>query len=140
MAGDITLVGLKDVERSMKALAGFPEQKQLIQSASRKAARIYINAAKANIPRKTGELRRSMGTKNSRRSSSVIVGPRRGGRFKGYHAHLFEDGFTHKSGRKVAGRHVLRRTWQSTSQQVMNVQIQEIGARFNKYAEKALKR
>lgn len=124
----------------MNALAGFPEQKQLIQAASRKAARIYVRSAKAAIPRRSGELRRSIGTKNARNSSSVIVGPRRGGKWKGYHGHLYEEGFTHFSGKKVAGKRALNRTWSSTSAAVRALQVQELSAKFNKYADKALKR
>jgi len=137
---DITINGIKEVEQSMKALSGFPQQRQLIQAAGRRAARVYISAAKASIPRKTGELKRSIGTKSSRTTNSVIVGPRRGGKFKGYHGHLYEEGFTHRSGVKVQGAKTLQRAWDATKTKVRDVQMQVIGEKFNQYASKALKR
>lgn len=140
MKGSIDISGIEQVASAMKALSGFPEQRQLIQAAGRKAARVYVRAAKASVARVSGELRRSIGTKSARKGNSVIAGPRRGGKWKGYHGHLYEDGFRSRSGRMIQGKGKLEQAWKATSGQVRTVQIQEIGKQFGKYADKALRR
>lgn len=71
-------------------------RKKYLGAALRAAMKPSINSLKAATPKgPTGNLRRSVGIKieKTRRGNAFgLIGPRQGGKFKGYHAYWSEDG------------------------------------------------
>lgn len=148
---DISITGIKEVESAMKALAGFPEQRQLLQAANRRAARPYVKAAKANVPVGNGDLKKSIGVKSARRTNTIVAGPRESKKWRGFTGKFFEDGTAPRStksqlwkGTTFRGRitptRPFSRAWGSVKVQVRDLQIQYIKQLFDKYATKALNR
>jgi HK97 gp10 family phage protein len=97
--------GVDDIE---KVLAGLPGRfgEKVVTKTLRKSAKPLIAEAKQNAPEHKGNLKKSIGAINGRgggKGSQIYVGPRRGGSFKGYHAHLVEYG---TAPRKLATPHL----------------------------------
>jgi len=84
---------------------GTMDQRRIFMSGFRKAAKPFVNRLKALAPEgKTGNLKRSMGTKAVRGEIALLVGARTGGGNRGYAGHLVEYGTErryHKSGKSV---------------------------------------
>jgi HK97 gp10 family phage protein len=70
----------------------FVDKKKIINSAFRKALAPTVLAAQKNIHSVTGNLSKSIGIVISRDELVAIVGARVRGGYKGYHAHLVENG------------------------------------------------
>lgn len=88
---------MQGVEEIEKVLAGLPGKfgEQVVLKVLRKSAKPLINEAKQRAPKDDGDLQKSIGTISGRgggKGKQIYVGPKRGGGFKGYHAHLVEYG------------------------------------------------
>ena len=98
---------LKVLEDFFNDLA-YADQRRIFTAGFKKAAKPLVDLAKSLVPvGKTGNLRKSIGSKMVRGDIAIIVGARTGGANKGYHGHLVEFGTSlrkdrrHKSGKSV---------------------------------------
>ena len=94
MAKGFEMKGVNEIE---KVLAGLPGKfgEQTVLKTLRKSAKPLIQEAKRRAPKDDGDLQKSIGTISGRgggKGKQIYVGPKRGGNFKGYHAHLVEYG------------------------------------------------
>lgn len=98
--------GFKEVEQLLDALPKRLGEKTL-QSILRKNAQPLIARGRELVPRRKGEVAKSLGVVAGRgagRGTSIYVGPRRSKAFQGYAAHLIEFGTaprTQKNGRRT---------------------------------------
>jgi len=80
----------------LDALAGDKKlSNKVVRGILNKAAKPIIQKAQELVPKGDGDLQKSIGTIPGRgrgRGEQVYIGPRRGGRFKGYAGHLVEYG------------------------------------------------
>lgn len=93
MSERVRLEGGMDLQKTLEQLPGKVNRKLLI-AAGRKAGRILVKVARRKAPRKTGNLRKSIGIRTGKRkdTASVLVGPRLKGKYKGWYAHFVEFG------------------------------------------------
>lgn len=77
MSERVRLEGGMDLQKTLEQLPGKVNRKLLI-AAGRKAGRILVKVARRKAPRKTGNLRKSIGIRTGKRkdTASVLVGPR----------------------------------------------------------------
>jgi hypothetical protein len=68
------------------------DKRSILISAFRKSTKPALEAVKANVHVKSGNLKRSIGLLVLRNEVGVILGARMRGGFKGYHGHLVESG------------------------------------------------
>lgn len=107
----LKVTGVKEIDNVLK---GMPLQltDRVLQNASAAASKPLVEEAKLTAPEgPTGYLVDSIGVVRSRSSSIgnrelglVKVGPRRGGKYRGYHAHLVEYGTGQRRNKKGANR------------------------------------
>lgn len=156
MDKNISVLGVPEVQKALKALSGFPEQRQLIQAANRRAARPYISKAKSNVKsviettpnsKSKGDLVRSIGTKSAKRSNTIIVGPRESKKWRGFTGRFLEEGteerFTRKTSAargKITAKRPLAKAWAQSAGTFLELQIFHISALWDKYADKAIRR
>lgn len=117
-----------------------------LNEASRKAMKPMLAAAKANAPKDTGALRRSLTVKRRRSPKDKpvhVVGPRKDatgkdGRKPVKYAHIVEWGrAAGKDGKgAMAGTRFLTRAFESTSEQVLRLFGAEIGPAIERRAAK----
>lgn len=143
----IKVIGAEDVRRVLNEL---PKKlsDSAIGAANMKAAKIVVDKEKMLAPEgPTGNLVDSIGAyrspkKSERQAGSVIVGPRRRGKYKGYAGHLVEYGTRNRQTKKGANRGVMPKkpfakpAFIQTKAQV----IERIRIELAKSIEKALKR
>jgi HK97 gp10 family phage protein len=93
---NLSFTGISELGEVLDALAG---DKKLSGKAVRgilnKAAKPIIQKAQELAPKEDGDLQKAIGTVPGRgqgKGEQVYIGPRRGGRFKGYAGHLVEYG------------------------------------------------
>jgi len=93
-----------ELQRAMKGLATLPDalKNSTLVDIFRIAARPIVSKAKANAPKETGTLKKSIGTRKgkSKKFPLLIIGPM--ANKGGYHGHLLEKG-TQKRFRKSGG-------------------------------------
>lgn len=92
----VTLTGYKELDEKMRRLPLVFSHK-IIGSAIYKASKPIEDTAKSLIKDKTGNLKASVGRvrtpiAKANNIGEVKVGPRVGGKYKGYHGHLVELG------------------------------------------------
>jgi len=68
------------------------DQRKIFLTAFRKVAKPIIAEAKATVPRKTGNLARSIGSIAVANEAAILVGAKKSGGYKGWHGHLIENG------------------------------------------------
>jgi len=89
-------IDFQGIEELGQVLDGLPGRfgDQVVDKILRKAAQPLIQAAKQNSSHAdvTGDTTKSIGIIANRKANSITVGPRRGGPFKGWHAHILEYG------------------------------------------------
>ena len=90
------IVGMKELDIKLKGLS-LTLSHRMVGSAIFKAAKPMEDTAKSLINVKTGNLRNSIGRvrtplRKANTIGEVKVGPRVGGKYKGYHGHLVEFG------------------------------------------------
>lgn len=105
MANGFQLEGFAELEQ---VLAGLPGKlgDQTVDKILRKAAQPYLKKAKELSSNQdvTGDTTKSLGIIANRKTNSITVGPRRGGQYKGYVAHILEYGAApHRIAAKAAG-------------------------------------
>ena len=91
-----------------EVLAGLPGRfgDQQVDKILRKAAQPYLKKARelSSNADVTGDTTKSLGIIANRKANSITVGPRRGGQYKGYVAHILEYGAApHRIAAKAAG-------------------------------------
>lgn len=120
---NISITGVKEIDDVFKGLP-LQFQDKVLQSANLKSAKPLVEKAKLLAPEgpsgflvdSIGAIRGSFNQVRSlqREVGQVVVGPRRGGRYKGWHAHLVEYGtrsrVTKGRGRKRKYRNASRGT------------------------------
>jgi hypothetical protein len=92
----VIVTGFKEVDNLMRRLPKELNHK-IVGSAIYKSAKPLVTGAKARVKSKTGNLKESIGAvrqsiKKATEIGEVRVGPRLGGRFKGYHGYNVETG------------------------------------------------
>lgn len=121
----LVLTGNKQLNDVFKQLPLEVTNKAL-QSVNEKAAIPLVDAAHLLAPvGKTGNLAESIGTvKPSIKAIDVVgqvqIGPRRGGKYKGYHAHLVEYPKTNRDGTKTKGKPFMLPAFNKTKDVVLN--------------------
>lgn len=68
------------------------DQRRIFLTAFRRAAKPIITEAKATVPRRTGNLARSIGSIAVANEAAILVGAKKSGGYKGWHGHLIENG------------------------------------------------
>jgi HK97 gp10 family phage protein len=68
------------------------DQRKIFMVAFRKASKPLITDAKATVPRRTGNLAKSIGSIALSSEIALLVGAKKGGGYKGWHGHLIENG------------------------------------------------
>lgn len=69
-------------------------QRKIFTAGFRRAAKPLTAMAKATVPVRSGNLRKSIGSLMTPREISIIIGARKYGASKGHHGHLVESGTT----------------------------------------------
>jgi HK97 gp10 family phage protein len=96
VAKNLRFVGLEELGQVLDGLAGEKKlSNKVVRGILNKAAKPIIVDAQARVSKKDGDLQKSIGSIPGRgqgKGEQVYVGPRRGGRFKGYAGHLVEYG------------------------------------------------
>ena len=119
----ITLTGDKKLEAVLTRLPN-NVQRNMARRAMRKALTMLKKEAKQLAPVKSGQLKKSLMTKVKMKATGEMTGKvfAKGGRVKrsAPHAHLVEWGYTHKSGRRVAGRYFMTRAFEKNKQNVID--------------------
>lgn len=149
MSGTLSVTGLKEIDELLK---GLPEQlkHRILQDAHADAAKPLINSAESKVPVKTGGLRRSIGAvkpsiKKAREIGLVKIGPRRGGRYEGYHGHLIEFGhrIVTKKGRIIGATRpnpFMEPAFNSTKDQVKSNIAESIAKILLRYMKRTIKK
>jgi HK97 gp10 family phage protein len=96
MGKNLAFTGIEELTQVLDALAGDKKlSNKVVRGILNKAAKPIIQKAQELAPKEDGDLRKSIGSIPGRgqgKGEQVYVGPRRGGRFKGYAGHLVEYG------------------------------------------------
>jgi len=96
VAKNLSFVGIEELSQVLDALSGDNKlSNKVVRGILNKAAKPIIQKAQELVPKDDGDLQKAIGTIPGRgqgKGEQVYVGPRRGGRFKGYAGHLVEYG------------------------------------------------
>ncbi|MDO7888285.1 HK97-gp10 family putative phage morphogenesis protein [Hymenobacter cheonanensis] len=96
MGKNLSFVGIEELSQVLDGLAGDKKLSgKVVRGILGKAAKPIIQKAQELAPKEDGDLQKSIGTIPGRgqgKGEQVYVGPRRGGRYKGYAGHLVEYG------------------------------------------------
>lgn len=104
---NMELTGVKEIDQVLREMPS-KLTRQVLQSAARKAARPMVADMKAGAPKRSGNLRRSIGIKALKSKvdnlrAVIVVGVRRGKKFKAQHAHLIEFGTKERVAKNPTG-------------------------------------
>lgn len=125
-------IKLKNTEAVQKVFSGLSEplQTKILKKALTILSKPILESAKSKIwsHQRKGRLYRSLGQKASKRNGNqlLIIGARKGGRFRGYHAHLLENDtqqrsyFTKKGVRHNTGKTRGIKFWSSSVEEGSN--------------------
>ena len=133
---NIKLTGSKNLDRLLDAL---PDQmsKRVLRGSLLKSAKPIPRAAKRKVPVRTGDLKKSLaavkaGRKEERKGEiKVLIGARRGKRFRGFHAHLVEFGTAKTKAQPFLGPALIQ-----NRQRQRKILVREIALRTHKEASK----
>lgn len=129
-----------DAVRLMKQLDRLPDR--VSRKVSRRAVTFgttpIVKEYKANVPVVEGNLQESIGKKSKLYGDTAvsIVGARIRGKFKGYHAHLIENGKINVDGSFTPGQPILRQAMDSTREQVLDRMTRKLAEGIEKEAAK----
>ena len=92
----MSLTGVKELDSILTSMPS-TLTKKVLQRAAKIAAKPMVADMKSRAPKRTGKLRKSIGvkllkSKQDNLRAVVLVGVRRGRKFKSHHAHLVEFG------------------------------------------------
>ncbi|TLP41040.1 HK97-gp10 family putative phage morphogenesis protein [Arcobacter arenosus] len=122
----------------LEALKQFPQniQKNVLNGALRAGCKPILDAAKENVPKDTGNLKKSLGIikRRSRDKSKVrfSVTPRRGGKYDGFYAHMIEFGTS-----KMSAQPFMRPAFENQDNQSIEAAKKYMAKRIDKEVEKA---
>ena len=125
-----------DMGDLLKKLRKLPEkvQKKVLVGAVRAGAKPIIKEARRIVPKRTGNLAKSIGV-NKRRSKGTIVhfsvSPRRGGKYDGYYGHFVEFGT-----KKMAPRPFMRTAFENKGEESIDAVRAYMKKRIEKEIEK----
>lgn len=130
---ELIINGVEELQRVLTNLSPALKDKILIK-ALQKISKPIINDAQTLIwsHQRTGRLFRSIGEKIDKKNNRIILGARRGGKFKGFHAHLLEEGTeqrqykTKKGTVKKTGKIIGVHYWQTAIDKNQN-KTQDLG-------------
>jgi hypothetical protein len=97
-----------------------------IQAAFKPIADEIILDIKAQIPVFSGKLRDSYQLVRRRKSNGLTIGAKYGAG-GGNHAHLIEDGFTHRSGKKISGHHIEQKVFDEQKTRALDAMEKNLG-------------
>jgi len=107
---DVNLTGGKNLDKLLDALP-VQLERRIVGGALNASAKPIIKSAKGKIHKFTGNLAKSLGSVNVKTGEGakasevkVRIGARRGGKFKGFHAHLLEFGTKERIVKKTGKR------------------------------------
>jgi HK97 gp10 family phage protein len=108
---NLSFVGIEELSQVLDGLAGDKKLSgKVVRGILNKAAKPIIVDAQSRVSKKDGDLQKAIGAIAGRgrgKGEQIYVGPRRGGRFKGYAGHLVEYGTApHIIKAKAAGGHL----------------------------------
>lgn len=133
----ITLTGDKKLEAVLTRLPN-NVQRNMARRAMRKALTMFKKEAKQVAPVKSGRLKRSLITKVKMKATGEMTGKVQAiyGRNKraAPYAHLVEWGYTHISGRRVAGLYFMTRTFEKHGQSIIDTFRVELNKEIAKEA------
>ncbi|HMJ67588.1 MAG TPA: HK97-gp10 family putative phage morphogenesis protein [Cyclobacteriaceae bacterium] len=144
MKSSITVTGIKEIDAVFRGLKVEVSHK-LLQSANEEAAKPLVDAAHLLAPvGATGNLAESIGVEKPRISrvdavGQVNVGPRRGGKSKGHHAHLVEFGKTNRDGSKSKANPFMHKALDRSIETVKEKFNQIVGRRMVRLMKRTLK-
>jgi HK97 gp10 family phage protein len=143
------MLGFKELDRVLKELAEVNKgaARSALRESLQTAARPVVAAARTKAPKRSGRLKRSMGTQVRRVKGglAVAIGPRTKGKSGARHGHLVEFGHRLVRGGRVVGhvpaRPFLRPAWDAEGgEKALKRLAKELGPRIVKHAERAAKR
>jgi len=126
----INTVNVKILEDFFSGLSAI-DQRKIFTSSFRKAAKPLVSRLKTSVPKRSGNLMRSIGSLMVSREIAIIVGARKTRPYKGYHGHLVEDGTAprfRKSGGSTGAMpatHFFENTYNSTFPQMQKTMEDE---------------
>ena len=118
-----------EVLRKLHKLPGKIQERVLI-GAVRASAKPIIEEARRLVPRRTGNLAKSIGVNKLRTKGTVVafaVSPRKGGKYDGYYGHFVEFGT-----RKMAPRPFLRPAFDRKGKESINAAKEYMAKRIEK--------
>lgn len=127
-----------DTTQLLQALKQFPIniQNNVLTGAVRAGCKPIVDEAKANVPKDTRNLEKSIGTvKRKTKDKSIArfsVTPRRGGKHDGFYAHMIEFGTS-----KMPAAPFMRPAFENQSDQSIKAAKEYIAKRIDKEVEKA---
>lgn len=148
----IRLTGAKEIDAVLK---GLPLQvtDKVLQNSFSDAAKPLVQAAQSLAPKDEGTLSESIGvtkepakTLVNRAVGQIQVGPRRKGKYKGYHGHLMEFGTTIRETKSGANRGnvtphpFMEPAFNQTSGQVENRINGSIGKKLYSFMRRTIKK
>lgn len=150
MKFEVRLTGFKEIDNVLK---GMPKElsHKVIQAANVESSKPLIEAEKLGAPEgPTGNLVDSIGaikTSMGRAQSlgEITVGPRRGGRFKGYAGHLVEYGTKQRTNRRGANRGSMPAkpfalpAWEKTKGVVQSMINTQLGRKLYAFMKRRIK-
>ena len=129
-----------DNAKLLDSLKQFPQniQNNVLVGAVRAGAKPLVDAAKANVPVDTANLKKSIGInrKKTKDKSQVwfTVSPRKGGKNDGFYGHMVEFGTS-----KMAAQPFMRPAFESQDKQSIEAVKEYMALRIDKEVEKARK-
>lgn len=129
---------VQGVDELLESLKQFPQniQKNVITGAIRAGCKPILQAAKANVPTDSGNLKKSLGIVKRRSKDKTkvrfSVTPRRGGKFNGFYAHMIEFGTS-----KMSAQPFMRPAFDNQDNQSIEEAKKYLAKRIDKEIEKA---
>ena len=126
----------------------FADQKKIFTMGFRKAVKPLVVAAKANVPYRTGQLRRSIGTIETPEAISILVGAKLSGVNKGWYGHFTEGGTKERFRKKkknapsgkITASHWFENAYNATEEQIYDTLEQEWYQAIDRYIVKVNKK
>ena len=142
-----TLQGAKELTKALQTL-GERVQRKVLRQAVNAACNPTLKAARANVKEESGLLKKSLAKKiktyPDKQTVVGIIGPdtQTKGEYKGKprvpwrYAHLVNDGHIDQKGNFIPGDQFLRRAYESTESQTVDVMSDKLGKSIEKEAAK----
>ena len=98
----MSAISIKQLEEFFQSLSAL-DQRKIFIDAFRRATKPLVARAKANVPKRTGNLQKSIGTLQVPKEIAILVGAMKGSGKKGWHGHLVENGTSERFRRSETG-------------------------------------